>query len=182
MTLPIESERLIHRRFTEGDEPALIWLSSDPGVRSAADELGTTAEEAQRYIAQQQALEPFGPGVLFDLAIELLDDRKVVGLLTLVCNRTSNGAFGELGYALHSDARGRGLVTEASAALVSYAFGELHLTEVCVETAVTNLPARAVAERLGMRLDEAPVVTRDGEPGVVYRIDAAGWGTAKTVI
>ena len=137
-------------------------------MRSAAGELGTTQEEAKRYITQQRALEPFGPGVLFDLAIELRRNlsggRKVVGLLSLVCEGTAHGAFGELGYALHSEARGRGLVTEASAALVSYAFRELRLTEVFVETAVTNLPARGVAERLGMRLDELLFVPRDGEP------------------
>jgi RimJ/RimL family protein N-acetyltransferase len=177
MTLPIEAERLILRRFAEGDEPALIWLSSDPELHAAADELGSTTEEAGLYISAQQAFEPFEHGALFDLAIELRDGPKVVGLLTLVRRDT----VGELGYALHAEARGRGVVTEAATALVDYAFRELALTEVFVETATTNLPARGVAERLGMLLDESPVVTREGEPGVNYRIDAAGWASRASV-
>jgi RimJ/RimL family protein N-acetyltransferase len=146
--LPIRTERLLLRRFAPTDVPAILELSADEDVREAASELGTNEAEAAAYVSAQQAVEPWAHDALFDLAIERVEDHSLIGMLTLV-RRTEHG---ELGYALRSDARGRGLATEAAAALIAHAFGSLALTQVIIETAAANRAARGVAERLGGQL------------------------------
>jgi len=58
-----------------------------------------------------------------------------------------------LGYWLGPNARGRGLVTRAGAALTTYAFEELHLHRLEIRCVVENVKSRAVAERLGYALE-----------------------------
>jgi RimJ/RimL family protein N-acetyltransferase len=168
--LPIESERLLIRRFEMRDVPGIVKLSSDPTVDEAAPELGATPEAAASYVDRQQALQPFQPDALFDLAITRRSDGALLGMLTLI----NRGATGELGYALHSDHRGEGFGTEAAAALVAFAFAELGMTRVTAETAVTNQPSRRVMERLGMQLEETRP-DRDGVEAFVYGIDRDDW-------
>jgi ribosomal-protein-serine acetyltransferase len=60
---------------------------------------------------------------------------------------------GHIGYWLAPGARGRGLITRASAALTTHAFGELTLHRLEIRCVVENAKSRAVAERLGYTLE-----------------------------
>jgi ribosomal-protein-alanine N-acetyltransferase len=163
--LLIESERLLIRRFEIRDVPALNWLSADPTVAEAASELGTTPEQSAAYIEEQQALQPFQRDALFDLAIATRPDDAVIGMLTLI----NRGDHGELGFAPHSDHRGRGLATEAAAAMIDYAFAELGMIRIAAEAAVGNAPSRRVLERLGMTHERiGPGL--DGSPAAFYGV------------
>lgn len=57
----------------------------------------------------------------------------------------------EIGYALHSDAWGRGLATEACAAAMAWAFDVLEWTDVIHSIAPGNPASQAVARRVGSR-------------------------------
>lgn len=162
--LPLDTPRLLLRRFELADVPGILGLSADADVRAAAAELGTTEEAAGAYVRTQLAIEPWTPDALFDLAIERIEDGQLVGMLTLV----RRARHGELGYALRSDARGAGLATEAARALVDHAFAALDLHGVIIETAVRNRGARSIAERLG-----AALIARyddHGTPSVRYEL------------
>jgi ferredoxin-NADP reductase/RimJ/RimL family protein N-acetyltransferase/predicted pyridoxine 5'-phosphate oxidase superfamily flavin-nucleotide-binding protein len=167
--LAIESDRLVLRRFSSDDVPAILELSRDPGVHAAAPELGDNAAEAAAYVRTQNALEPWQPEAVFDLALERRSDGMLIGLVTLV----RHGDDAEIGYAVRADARGEGLATEAARALIAHAFDVLGARLVFAETAEDNRAARRVAERAGLlRSDRAgPSAAR----AVRYELGREAW-------
>ena len=68
---------------------------------------------------------------------------------------------------------GRGLATEASTAVIDYAFDELGFRELLASTDPPNRASIRVMERLGMRFLEA--ARTGGLPIVFYRIDRDEW-------
>jgi ribosomal-protein-alanine N-acetyltransferase len=169
--LPLQTGRLILRRFEERDVPAVLHLSSDPAVHAAAAELGSTEPEALAYIRAQRALAPFELGALFDLAIVRRHDGELIGMATLVRSATT----AEIGYALHTTFRGHGYATEAAAALVETAFTELAVNEVQAQVAPTNTPSRAVLERVGMQpVTDGHIAVREASD-LAYAIGRDDW-------
>jgi RimJ/RimL family protein N-acetyltransferase len=148
MTLPLVTERLLLRRFTEGDIPDLLEFLADPSVTGAVPEIEPTEAGAHQYVARQAALLLFEEDQCFDLALQCKADGKVVGLLTLV-RRDQHQA--EIGWALGVNHRGRGYATEAATALMLYGFTSLGLHRIQAETEATNVHSWQVMERLGMR-------------------------------
>jgi ribosomal-protein-serine acetyltransferase len=68
----------------------------------------------------------------------------------------------ELGYWIRTDLAGRGLMTEAAAAVVDYGFNELRLHRIELHAALNNHKSIRVAEKLGFR---RAGVLRDGSRG-----------------
>jgi ribosomal-protein-serine acetyltransferase len=61
------------------------------------------------------------------------------------------GATATIDYALGPAFRGRGIMTEACRALISYAFEELKLNRIEITPDVKNVKSCAIPERLGLR-------------------------------
>ncbi|HTS87970.1 MAG TPA: GNAT family N-acetyltransferase [Gemmatimonadales bacterium] len=57
-----------------------------------------------------------------------------------------------IGYATYPGADHRGFATEATAALVAWALTQPGVTRVCASIPPDNVPARRVAEKVGMRI------------------------------
>jgi ribosomal-protein-serine acetyltransferase len=57
----------------------------------------------------------------------------------------------DIGYWLRTDLNGRGLMTEAAAAVVEYAFEELAIHRIELRAGVENYGSLRVAEKLGFR-------------------------------
>ncbi|MGD9099541.1 MAG: GNAT family protein [Anaerolineae bacterium] len=148
MTLPITTARLVLRRYTPDDAQDILTFASHPSVTRIALDFQVTAEGVQEYIERQNAYQPFEKGKCFDLAIELKEERKVIGFLGFIHREHQQG---EIGYALGVDYRGRGLATEAAEALVAYAFDALGLHKIQADTSSANPGAWRLMERLGMR-------------------------------
>ena len=104
------------------------------------------------------------------LAIE--QDGVVVGEGML--KRAAGPGQVEIGYALHPEAAGRGLATEAARAVLDVAFTGYGFHRVFARIDEENGPSVRVAERLGMRC-EARLVENDVRDGawsteVVYAL------------
>ena len=84
MTLPIISKRLILRRFTNHDIPDLLEFAAHPSVSNEVQQMGTTETQIQDYIALQNSFQPFEPHKVFDLGIERITDRKLIGIVTTI--------------------------------------------------------------------------------------------------
>jgi RimJ/RimL family protein N-acetyltransferase len=148
MTLPIQTERLVLRRFTHDDVAGLLECVSDPAFARATPEIEATEAGVRAYVDLQNRLEPFEQDKCFDLAVARADTGRVIGLLTLV--RKAHGQ-GEIGWALGAAHRGQGYATEAARALLAYAFTTLDLHRVQATTSPANRGSWRVMERLGMR-------------------------------
>lgn len=176
MSLPILTDRLILRRFTHDDSEDILEFVSHPSVSRVATEVEATAAGVIKYIDIQNSYEPFEKNKCFDLAIERKEDRRVIGLLTLICKEHMQG---QIGWALGVEYRGKGYATESAGALINYGFDVLELHRIYAETTDKNVASWKVMERLGMRkeacLKEAE--SRDGKwlDSLTYGILAAEW-------
>ncbi len=57
-----------------------------------------------------------------------------------------------IGYATYPDSDGKGFATEATRALVTWALAQPGIRRVCASLPPDNVPARRVAEKVGMRI------------------------------
>jgi RimJ/RimL family protein N-acetyltransferase len=148
----LETDRLILRRFTEGDVDNLVELDSDPEVMrfinggrpTPRDEIESV--ELPAFLAYYERFAGYG----FWAAVEKASGR-FLGWFHL---RPVEGAPDdevELGYRLRRSAWGKGYATEGSRALIDKAFAELGARRVFATTMVVNVASRRVMEKAGLR-------------------------------
>lgn len=77
--------------------------------------------------------------------------RHVTGALGFGGPPDADGAV-MIGYATYPGADHRGFATEATAALVEWALAQPGVERVCASIPPDNIPARRVAEKVGMRV------------------------------
>lgn len=116
------------------------WL---PWVDSTLD-VTATAEFARQTRTAHRA------GTAFRCVVML--QSEVVGVVSLESINTFHG-HGQVGYWLAAGAVGRGLMTEAVRAIVTYGFEERGLNLIEIRAGTGNRRSRAVPERLGFHFD-----------------------------
>jgi RimJ/RimL family protein N-acetyltransferase len=149
VTLPIRSDRLIIRRFTYADIDDIMAFTAHQSVSAEVPNIPwDDREKLFDYVDTQNGYSLFQTGKCFDLAIELKEASKVIGLLTLVSNGKRQA---EIGWSLGVEHRGQGLATEAARRLITYAFRACDYHRIFAGTVFTNTRSWALMERLGMR-------------------------------
>lgn len=148
----LETERLLVRAWEPGDaaaldevvalslaslRPWLPWTRDEPLSRTARIEL------LRRFRGEFDLGKDFHFGVFERGALRLLGG---VGALV-----RDEGKSREIGYWIRPDAAGRGLATEAAAALVQHAFVVDRVGWVTLHCDVRNAASARVAEKLGFR-------------------------------
>jgi RimJ/RimL family protein N-acetyltransferase len=176
MTLPINTERLIVRRFILDDVSDILAFLSHPSVTRIVQEIEATEAGVRKYIQTQNSHEPFEQDIWFSLPVSRKGDGRVIGLVSLVCKDHRKG---QIGWSLGVEHRGQGYATEAASGLLSYGFGAVGLHRISADTS-SGIPASwRLMERLGMRreanLREAEF--REGEwiDYYIYGILADEW-------
>ena len=170
----VQTDRLVMRRWRDGDRAAFAAMNADPVVmRYLPATLGRAASDA--------LIDRIGD--LFDRqgfglwALEVTGTGDFIGFTGL--NPMPPGVPGaggmEVGWRLARHAWHHGYATEAAMAAVDVAFTGVGLAEVWSMTAVLNEPSQAVMRRLGMVLhanfDHPSVpVGHAVRPHVVYRL------------
>ena len=149
LTLPIQTKRLIIRRFTLPDIDDIIAFTEHPSVaRETTNIPREDRAKMQEYIKTQNGYSLFETQACVDIAIELKATGVVIGLLSLVSNGKRQG---EIGWGFGLEHRGQGLATEAARALITYAFNECGYHRLFAGTIFTNTRSWTLMERLGMR-------------------------------
>jgi RimJ/RimL family protein N-acetyltransferase len=145
----ISTDRLRLRWLTIADVPALFEIFGDPTVcrywsRSPFSDLA----EAAAY--HREIVDLFESRSLFQWGIAEIESDHVIGTCTLA-NLSDAHHRAEIGFALAHKAWGRGYVTEAINALITFGFETLNLHRIEADVDPRNLRSIAVLERAGFQ-------------------------------
>ena len=141
---PIQTKRLIIRNFAEGDVGDLhAYLSQaeiylfEPG--------GPIDQEAARLLVEERTkTERF-------LAVEHIGSGRMIGHLYFAQIEPQQNLTWELGYIFNPAWQGQGFATEASRALVEWAFANLQVHRVIANCDQKNPASWKLLEKMGMR-------------------------------
>jgi RimJ/RimL family protein N-acetyltransferase len=149
--LPIRTERLVLRAFSNTDFDAVLDMQTRPDfVRYLMwDVMDRDAAGAflERRLRQTSIEAEDGALVL---AITVPPSDLVVGELMLRVP-SARHRQGEIGWSLHPGAQGHGYATEAAREGLRLAFAELGLHRVAADADPRNTGSLRIMERLGMR-------------------------------
>lgn len=145
---PVRTERLLLRELREADFDDVHAYAIDPEVVRYMDwgpnTLEVTREVLDRWLKEQQTW----PRGHVNLAVELVEEARVIGSIRLSLQERGNADFG---YSYHSAYWRKGYGYEAAEAIVRVAFEELGLHRVWATCDVRNAGSYAIMEKLGMR-------------------------------
>lgn len=177
MTVFLETDRLILRRFTFDDVDELVRLDADPAVMRFLAATPTPREEIEDRVL---------PSILRDYQVSSMgrfaaierSSAQFIGWLALTA---SGDHTTELGYRLVASAWGNGYATEGAQALIHKAFTELGVERVWAQTMAVNAGSRRVMEKAGLthlrtfheHFDNPLPGTEHGE--VEYELLRANW-------
>ncbi len=162
--LPLRTARLDLRPFTDDDLPAVLAIYGPPETSRYLYSEPLDQAGARRWLAERAAVPAMdGDGQWLALAIEERGTGAVLGSTAFqLASRTHRQ--GEVGFVLHPGARGRGVATEAAAALLHLGFEVLGLHRLVGRCDARNEASAAVLQRLGMR-QEAHLVENEWVKG-----------------
>lgn len=145
------TERLRARRWTMDDVAAAYAIYSDPEVmRWLGDGRARPVrnEAVMRQVIEARTLQDRGAFGMW--ALELLDDRAVVGSVILAPLENVGPEF-EIGWHLTRAHWGNGYATEGARGLLRYGFDVVGLARIVAVVYPENERSLKVCQRLGMR-------------------------------
>jgi ribosomal-protein-alanine N-acetyltransferase len=162
LRLPIETERLLIRRFEPEDVVELGRLYADPRVMRYISYGVLDAAGLERVLSRYARVEA-EHGFTFWAIVERATGRFLGDVGFGVYEPTGEP---ELGYSLATDAWGHGYATEAARACLDAVFGQLGAARVVALVDTANGASLRVAKRLGMQ--RQGVVDAHGRPHVLF--------------
>ncbi len=144
----LETERLVLRKMTLDDAGAVFAYASDPEVtRYVIWETHRSLEDSRAFL--DLVARKYEGGGEPDWGIVYKGDGRFVGTCGFV-NWSPEHARAEMGYVLHRDYWGRGLVPEAVRAMISFGFGRMNLNRIEARCIAENAASARVMEKAGM--------------------------------
>ena len=149
VTFPILTDRLLLRPFELTDLAGLHDISSRPDVTrfvpwEPRDEQTVREVLERRLDGSQEGLS---------IAVVLRDETAtLVGDISVFSYVPEHGTV-EFGFIFHPDHHGKGLATEACAAVLAVIFEQLQLHRVFARCDLRNTASARLMERLGMRCE-----------------------------
>ena len=147
----LSTSRLVLRAITEADASALFEIFSDGDVMRYWSRPPMTSRDQARALATEIQVHWLAR-TLFQWGIAERAGGALVGTCTLYRWDRAH-ARAEIGYALRKDRWGRGLASEAVAAVLDFAFGRMGLHRVGADTDPRNVASARLLERLGFKLE-----------------------------
>lgn len=141
----IETERLILRRLHTGDAAEIFFLRSDAGMMTYMDRASLQShDEAIELIERLLKLDMANEGINWGMTLKGND--RLIGTICLF-HFTKEHYRGEIGYMLHPDFQGKGLMQETIAAILDYGFKQLKLHSIEANVNPENKASIKILER-----------------------------------
>jgi len=175
----LSTDRLVLRRFREGDSKAVCQCFSDPEViRYQRFPRPITEEEACLFVRSYIESYEQDPPRRYPFAIVLRDSGEVIGQCEIDVTR-GNGTRGGIAFTVNRRSWGKGLGTEAVRALVGFGFDQLRLQGISASCESENGAAVRVLEKIGMKQQprlrkEAGAAPKEGSY-LTYSISEKEW-------
>ena len=144
----IDTERLTLRRFRAADRGTVALWNADPDFTRHLAGVQTREQSDEAFDRWERHWAEHGFGLL---AVEWRGTCELIGRTGPQFHRVW-AADPEIGWALDPAWWGRGIATEAGAAVVAWAFGALDFGRVVSITTEGNLASRKVMAKLGFTL------------------------------
>ncbi|MBT8266144.1 MAG: GNAT family N-acetyltransferase [Muriicola sp.] len=168
MKIIIETERLLLREITFDDQEVLFKLHSDPEVQKYTGEPVVTSMEEMKKAIELRIMnyKKYGYG---RWATVLKSGKQFVGWAGLAYLPEFDEV--DLGYRFLPEYWGSGLATEASNAILNYAFDVLKLDKIVAIAMKENKASIRVMEKVGMEFDKLAPYEPGSENAVWYWCD-----------
>lgn len=148
----LTTERLVIRALSVEDAPAIQLLRSNDIVNQFLDRPKTTTIQAA-----EEFIEKIHKGTLrkdcYYWAICCKNTNKLMGT-TCLWNISEEDTKGEIGYELHPDYQGKGIMHEAVSAVIDFAFNALHFAELTATTKPENVASIKLLDKHGFMPDK----------------------------
>jgi RimJ/RimL family protein N-acetyltransferase len=172
VTAVIETERLVLRRWQDRDLEPFAELNADPEVmRYIGTGRPLTRDESDAFVGRIEAgFEEHGFGLW---CAEPRDGTTpCIGFTGLAIPAFLPEVMPavEIGWRLARSWWGKGIATEAAAAVAAYAFDVIGLDELVSIRHLDNVASGRVMEKIGMTHDRDTVVPASGVKCAVYRL------------
>ena len=148
---PLETERLILRRWQSEDIDPFVKINQDPKVREFLYPVEQSREDTIDMITRfNKHIDAHGFGLF---AIELKSTGELIGFvgLNILDLEADFTPCVEIAWRLSSQYWRKGYATEAAKRTLEFAFQNLNLNNVFAFTSVRNIPSVAVMKKIGMQ-------------------------------
>jgi ribosomal-protein-alanine N-acetyltransferase len=144
---PLADDVVQLRSWTPSDAGSLARAWHDPEIARWGTTPADASEEAALHWIGTEA-ERRTRGLALDLAVELIEERKVVGEVGLARLDVPRG-LAETGWWIDAEHRGRGLASRAVSLLAGWALTELCVDQLYARLDPANEPSIGVARAAG---------------------------------
>lgn len=145
----LETRRLRLRDYVPSDLEAVHVFASDPAVVEHLPFGPNDLADTDAFLGRAMASARASPRRTYEVALTDRETHELIGGIRLGIQSDVH-RDASLGYILRRDLWGRGLVTEAAAALVNLGFARLGLHRIWATCSVENVASRRVLEKIGM--------------------------------
>jgi ribosomal-protein-alanine N-acetyltransferase len=175
----IETPRLILRDIRLEDAQRFFELRSNPEVMKYMDrEPFRSIHDAEEML--KDAIEAYRKQAAVNWAITSKDDEKMMGYVCLLKWQKQHFRA-EVGYALLPDHQGKGIMSEAVAAVITYGFETLNLHRIEADVNPDNIASIKLLEKLNFQREayfrENFFFNGKFLDSVIYGLLAQNWGT-----
>ncbi len=147
-TQPLQTPRLLLRHFTMDDAQNMfdLWCNDPEVTRFLSWGPHGTIDKTKRLLKSWK--QRYEDTMFYNWCIEF--EGLPIGGIDLIM-RSEKSLRAELGYCLSNRYKGRGLVTEAACAVLTFAFEDVGLHKICAKHDVENPASGRIMQKLGMR-------------------------------